>query len=143
MTMRRGVLPALLLLLSACAPAPPAAPPTVVSAEAPVVRATPSPPLPPDVVRIELYEWSIHVEPAELPPGRYRVEIVNLGRHVHSVSVAGPGVDFESRRLRAGGVQQTEIEFRPGEYTLWCPIGDHRDDGMLTYLTVVDLSPRR
>jgi uncharacterized cupredoxin-like copper-binding protein len=74
------------------------------------------------------------------PSGRYRVEVVNYGERVHSVMVAGPSVDRESRRLRAGGVQQLEIEFQPGEYTLWCPIGDHRDYGMVTYLTV-ELAP--
>jgi uncharacterized cupredoxin-like copper-binding protein len=87
-----------------------------------------------------MYEWSINVDPPELPAGRYRVEVVNYGERLHSVSVVGPGVDLESRRLRAGGVQEIEIEIGAGEYTLWCPIGDHRDYGMVTYLTVPALA---
>jgi hypothetical protein len=126
--------------LSACMP--PVAPPISAGpAAGAVAPGTPSPVPRPDVVRIELYEWSIGVEPPELPAGRYRVEIVNYGERVHSVMVAGPAVDFESRRLRKGGIQEVEIAFRAGEYLLWCPIGDHQDFGMLTSLTVWEGSP--
>ncbi|MFN8532206.1 MAG: hypothetical protein U0556_01495 [Dehalococcoidia bacterium] len=124
-------------LLISCTPAtdPPAADPP---AEAPTAAAGGAAPLArPDLVQIEMYEWSLSVEPSELPAGRYRVEVANFGERVHSATIAGPGVDLETRRLRAGGTLSVDVEFAPGEYTLWCPIGDHRDFGMVTYLTVV------
>lgn len=139
--LRVALLTLVVVALSACV-SPPVAPPMSAAPAASVVApGMPSPVPRPDVVRIELYEWSIGVDPPELPAGRYRVEIVNYGERVHSVIVAGPAVDVESRRLRRGGGQEIEIEFHPGEYRLWCPIGDHQDFGMVSSLTVWAASP--
>jgi uncharacterized cupredoxin-like copper-binding protein len=71
--------------------------------------------------------------------------ITNEGEEEHGISVtpadAGNGSDEDSvlgtMYVEPGDDQQLEIELEAGEYTVFCPVGDHREEhGMETTLTV-------
>ncbi len=115
---------------------PTAAPTTTI-----VTRALPTPTpavARPDKIRVELYEWSIATDPLEFPPGTYTVEVVNMGEKVHALTVTGAGGEEQTRRLKPGQSATLEVTFSGGEYDFWCPIGDHRDYGMMDFVTVIE-----
>ena len=54
----------------------------------------------------------------------------------HAVSLEGGGVSESGEVVQAGGSSTVTADLEPGEYTYFCPVGDHRDEGMEGTLTV-------
>jgi plastocyanin len=80
---------------------------------------------------------AISWEPASLsvPAGSVTITLVNESDVPHAVEVEGNGVEEESETITAS---QTElsVDLEPGEYTFYCPVGNHRAGGMEGTLTV-------
>jgi len=76
-------------------------------------------------------------EPGELtaPAGSVSIELVNDSSVPHAVEVEGNGVEEESETVTGANTTLT-VDLEPGEYTYYCPVGDHRDQGMEGALTV-------
>jgi plastocyanin len=76
-------------------------------------------------------------EPAELsaPAGSVTVKLVNESSVPHAVEVEGNGVEEESETVTAGETELT-VDLEAGEYTFYCPVGQHRQNGMEGTLTV-------
>ncbi|HET9544276.1 MAG TPA: cupredoxin domain-containing protein [Gaiellaceae bacterium] len=77
-------------------------------------------------------------EPAELTAdaGEVTVELVNDGAAPHAIAIAGNGVDEASETVDGGATTSLTVELEDGTYDIWCPVGDHRDRGMVGTLTV-------
>jgi len=77
-------------------------------------------------------------EPAELTAdaGEVTIELVNDGAAPHAIAVAGNGVDESSEEVDGGAMTSLTVELEDGTYEIWCPVGDHRDRGMVGTLTV-------
>lgn len=89
-------------------------------------------------VEVLLDEFSIEMPP-EVGFGTVSFEISNVGETTHSFAIEGPGVSEQlDGDLSPTGTEVLTLELEPGTYTVWCPIGDHRDQGMETTLTVTD-----
>src|SRR6266542_250212 len=60
------------------------------------------------------------------------------GKHPHALSIKGPGVDTTSTpTIQPGGAsQRLTVTLQPGRYELWCPVGNHKAQGMHTTITV-------
>lgn len=54
----------------------------------------------------------------------------------HAVEVEGAGVEQESAIIQPGDETSVTAELRPGRYTFYCPVGNHRELGMEGTLTV-------
>jgi plastocyanin len=55
----------------------------------------------------------------------------------HAVEIEGEGVEEESPTIQPGTeTADVTANLRPGTYTFYCPIGDHRQQGMEGTLTV-------
>lgn len=54
----------------------------------------------------------------------------------HGISLEGDGVDEAGAVVQAGGTSTVTADLKPGEYTFYCPVADHRDEGMEGTLTV-------
>ncbi len=54
----------------------------------------------------------------------------------HGVSLEGDGVSESGEVVQAGGTSTVTADLDPGEYTYFCPVGDHRAEGMEGTLTV-------
>ena len=62
------------------------------------------------------------------------------GPNTHNVAIDGNGVDWKAPNPNLIGGQTATIQvpaLQPGTYTLYCPVGAHRANGMQTTLTVV------
>ena len=55
----------------------------------------------------------------------------------HAVEIEGEGVEEESGTIEPGDAPtQVTANLRPGSYSFYCPVGDHRQQGMEGTLTV-------
>jgi plastocyanin len=75
----------------------------------------------------------------ELSPARPRiaepgvVEFVfrNQGETVHALEVEGPEGEVETPTFGPGGSRRLRVDLsEPGTYTMYCPVGNHRELGM-------------
>ena len=80
---------------------------------------------------------AISWEPAELsaPAGSVTITLVNESDVPHAVEVEGNGVEEESETITASETDLT-VDLEAGEYTFYCPVGQHRQNGMEGTLTV-------
>jgi plastocyanin len=80
---------------------------------------------------------SISWEPGELSAaaGSVTIKLVNESSTPHAVEVEGNGVEEETETVTGGEVELT-VDLEPGEYTYYCPVGQHRQNGMEGTLTV-------
>lgn len=90
-------------------------------------------------LEIVLTDFAVDVPAGSLEPGTHVARVVNEGGVMHALKVDGPGGETESAQLQPGGAVELELELtEAGEYELTCPIGDHRDRGMESTITVGD-----
>jgi plastocyanin len=54
----------------------------------------------------------------------------------HGIAIEGKGVDEDGPVANAGGSSTVSADLKPGTYTFYCPVGDHREEGMEGKLTV-------
>jgi plastocyanin len=80
---------------------------------------------------------AISWEPGELsaPAGQVSIELVNQSSVPHAVEVEGNGVEEESETVTGANTTLT-VDLEPGEYVFYCPVGEHRQNGMEGTLTV-------
>jgi plastocyanin len=80
---------------------------------------------------------NISWEPGELSAaaGSVTIKLVNESDVPHAVEVEGNGVEEESETITAGETELT-VDLEPGEYVFYCPVGQHRQNGMEGTLTV-------
>jgi plastocyanin len=67
--------------------------------------------------------------------GSVTIKLVNESDTPHAVEVEGNGVEEETDTVTGGDVELT-VDLKPGEYTYYCPVGQHRQQGMEGTLTV-------
>jgi plastocyanin len=80
---------------------------------------------------------NISWEPGELSAaaGTVTITLVNESSVPHAVEVEGNGVEEASETI-TGGETELSVDLEPGEYTYYCPVGQHRQNGMEGTLTV-------
>lgn len=104
-----------------------------------------NPVMPPDMgrgqsavaqLKVELNEYEIRM-PATLIPGRYTLTVVNSGKQNHSLVVEGSSLHAAlSQQLTRGDSAQLDVDLKPGTYTVYCPVDEHRGKGMSKTVTV-------
>ncbi|HOJ22958.1 MAG TPA: cupredoxin domain-containing protein [Armatimonadota bacterium] len=89
-------------------------------------------------VNVEMGEWFVRLDPATAPPGRVQFRIRNTGSAIHGFEIDGPGVEERSERLDPGEDTVVVANLGPGEYEIYCYVGDHRERGMETRMRVTE-----
>jgi plastocyanin len=83
---------------------------------------------------IEIVGTEFALEPAMVEldaPGTYTFVFRNEGGTVHALEVDGHGVEEETEEIGAGETAELTVELaEAGEYELYCPVGNHREQGM-------------
>jgi plastocyanin len=67
--------------------------------------------------------------------GTVTVKFDNPSSIPHAVEIEGNGVE-KAGDVVTGGDTSFSVDLKPGEYTYYCPVGDHRSAGMEGKLTV-------
>jgi uncharacterized cupredoxin-like copper-binding protein len=87
-------------------------------------------------VEVHLTEYAVEM-PHTLPAGPTTFLVHNEGQKRHSFKIQGPG---NEQMLEAiGSPRETgtlQVTLQPGDYTVFCPIGNHASKGMKMTLVV-------
>jgi uncharacterized cupredoxin-like copper-binding protein len=87
-------------------------------------------------VEVRLSEYAIAM-PQALPAGPTLFQIRNEGHKNHSFKIEGPGVDdMLATSMKPQETGSLQVTLQPGEYKVYCPIGNHSAKGMTLALTV-------
>ena len=91
-----------------------------------------------DATSISLIEFALDPAAVTLDaPGTYTFRAVNDGNADHALEIEGNGIEEETETIGPGESAEVTVEItEPGEYELYCPVGDHKDLGMDGTLTV-------
>jgi uncharacterized cupredoxin-like copper-binding protein len=69
--------------------------------------------------------------------GMVTFKVTNDGQIDHALEVEGQGVEEETETIAPGETAQLTVDLsKAGPYEIYCPIDDHRDQGMEGALTV-------
>jgi plastocyanin len=68
--------------------------------------------------------------------GKVTVEFANESQLPHAVEIEGNGVEETTETVTGADAPPLTVDLKPGEYTYYCPVGDHRAEGMEGKLTV-------
>src|SRR5262245_10302346 len=68
--------------------------------------------------------------------GEVTVEFSNESQLPHAVEIEGNGVEEETETVTGKDAAPIKVDLKPGTYTYYCPVGDHRAAGMEGTLTV-------
>jgi uncharacterized cupredoxin-like copper-binding protein len=76
-------------------------------------------------------------DPAVKKTGNVTFEVENVGETDHALEVEGPNGEAETEAIAAGQSAQLTVDLsKAGSYEMYCPIGNHRDQGMEGTVTV-------
>ncbi len=76
--------------------------------------------------------------PDTVPSGVATLRVRNAGSLAHSLEIEGPNVhEALDHALEPGEEAEMQVALAPGEYYVFCPVGDHEERGMSHLLHVV------
>lgn len=90
-------------------------------------------------VEVGLTEFAINLSTMEVPAGPTTFAVTNVGSMEHNFEIEGQGVEEAfDENLQPGQSDTLTVDLPPGEYTIYCPVGNHRARGMEVTLTVTE-----
>jgi uncharacterized cupredoxin-like copper-binding protein len=84
-------------------------------------------------------EFALAPADATASAGKLTIKVTDGGQIGHALSIekAGPGgKDVESGPIAPGSSKSVTVTLKPGTYEWYCPIGNHKAQGMVGKLTV-------
>jgi uncharacterized cupredoxin-like copper-binding protein len=70
-------------------------------------------------------------------PGTYTFVLRNEGGTTHALEIEGSGVEEKTAEIGPGETAELTIELsEEGEYEMYCPVGNHKEQGMEGSVTV-------
>ena len=68
--------------------------------------------------------------------GETTFTVVNDGEFTHALEIEGQGIEEETDEIDGGTTTELTVDLEPGEYEFYCPVGNHREQGMEGTLVV-------
>jgi len=94
---------------------------------------------------LEISEVEFSLEPANFSvaePGVVEFVVSNDGGTVHALEVEGPTGEFETEEIQPGEQARLRADVsEAGSYKLYCPVGNHEEQGMVGRLVVGGVGP--
>lgn len=88
-------------------------------------------------VTVTMVDFQLELSETSFAPGEYTFVAEQAGEEPHALTIEGPGVSDTTPEISpGGGSEELTVTLEPGTYQLWCPVGDHREDGMETTIEV-------
>lgn len=88
-------------------------------------------------VVVMLTEGSVAVREQTIPPGPAVLTVENRGKEVHNLYIEGEGINRAAGdTIAAGSSSVVDVNFKPGTYTLYCPVLNHREQGEQVQITI-------
>ena len=88
-------------------------------------------------VDVALADFTIEI-PASVDEGVVTFSVTNEGAREHGFKIVGAGLEEElDETLQPGRTRELSVALKFGTYDVWCPVGDHRDRGMVATLQVL------
>lgn len=88
-------------------------------------------------VLVMLNDNSIAVREQSIPAGPAILTVENRGSAVHNLFIEGEGINRAAGdTIAAGQSGSVEVQFKPGTYTFYCPVADHRQKGEEVQVTI-------
>jgi len=73
---------------------------------------------------------------ASATAGKVTIRMQNMSSVMHDIAITGGGVNMIGPIVDNGGVSTVTASLKPGTYTFYCSVDDHREAGMEGKLTV-------
>jgi len=90
-----------------------------------------------ETVDISETEFAIDPSDVKTKAGTVTFDVSNDGEIPHTLEIEGNGVEEELEPDLAGGESGTlEVDLKAGDYEMYCPIANHREEGMEGTITV-------
>jgi plastocyanin len=93
-----------------------------------------------EVIEVKLYEWKIEPSEIRVKAGSTVTFVIkNTGSYPHALTIERADIGFrvDSETIGGGGETRLTVTFEePGEYVIYCPVGNHRAFGMEGVLIV-------
>jgi uncharacterized cupredoxin-like copper-binding protein len=86
--------------------------------------------------KVSLTEFKITPKDGTATAGKVSFDVSNDGQVPHALEIEGNGVEEETDILQGGDKATLEVDLKAGEYEWYCPVGNHRQQGMEGKLTV-------
>jgi plastocyanin len=88
---------------------------------------------------VVMTEFAFNPNRLAVSAGRDTFTLQNGGRFPHNLHIEGNGVSLDVKSdgpVAAGESFTGAVTLAAGTYDIWCPVGNHRDQGMVGTLTV-------
>jgi plastocyanin len=87
-------------------------------------------------VTISATEFAFNPANPEVKAGQVAFRLKNDGGAPHALEVEGNGIEEASKVINGGQTTTLGVTLKAGTYTIYCPVGNHRQQGMEGELTV-------
>lgn len=88
-------------------------------------------------VNVTETSFKIALDTSSFTAGTYTFAIKNEAQIPHALTVDGPGIEDRSSGTIAGGsIGTLTVTLQQGSYEIYCPIGDHKMEGMDLHVAV-------
>jgi plastocyanin len=88
---------------------------------------------------VTIRESEFKLDPAnpKVKAGTVTFQAMNTGTVVHALEVEGKGLEVKTGNIQPGQSQTLRVKLdKPGTYEMYCPVDDHKGQGMKGEITV-------
>jgi uncharacterized cupredoxin-like copper-binding protein len=88
-------------------------------------------------VTATLTDFHVELSQQSFSAGTYTFSVKNAGKVTHSLEIQRDGqADYRSDNIQPGNTDQLTVVLEKGTYDVYCPVGNHRSQGMSMELEV-------
>lgn len=108
-----------------------------IAAPTPAAAAPAAPATAGGTITVTETEFSLGLATKTFAAGTYTIDAKNAGHIEHALEIKGPGISNKATAGISPGLSaEMSVTLSKGSYEIWCPVDDHKMEGMDTTVTV-------